>query len=151
MPVPWHGCKDQQVWWRAASWNLEDKLCVLQKAGVESDPRPLAEAEDHEPIPGRECGGIYTCEVWFCFGLIVTVPQFFPLELRQGSYCTFIGVLLSLLHRKQDKRSKRLTAPEPQLPVLFQILVLNNERRSFFFFQCPLIVGVRLFFQGPYA
>lgn len=34
---------------------------------------PWRKPEDHGHIPGTEWGGVYTCEVWFCFGLIVTV------------------------------------------------------------------------------
>lgn len=40
MPAPWHGCKEEQLWWSGAGQNLEDKLCGLQKAGMEKQQGP---------------------------------------------------------------------------------------------------------------
>lgn len=49
-------------------------VCTAEGRGREGPQAlPWRKPEDHEHIPGMGRGSIYTREVWFCFGLMVTV------------------------------------------------------------------------------
>lgn len=69
--------------WSGASLSLEDKLYAIESGARKVTKDLWRSPEDHKWTPDIRHYIIYTVGVWFCFDLIVTVPWFFPLEVRK--------------------------------------------------------------------
>lgn len=70
IPVPWNDHQDRQQQWSGGSQSLRDKLCALQRVGLEKN------TEDHSESQTTGQGVAYTVGVWFDFVQTVTVPWF---------------------------------------------------------------------------
>lgn len=83
MSGPWDSCQEQQQWWSGANLSLGDSLCELRRLEPEMWPGSFGGVMKTQWIPDFGHWVIYTAEIWFCSVQIVTVPWFFPREVRK--------------------------------------------------------------------